>query len=85
MWLPIDDADAGNGAMGVIPRSHVNAQFAYRHSTEAETNVLTLLRVVVPLPLPTQPSEHVTIALDRRPNRLDRLHRGTDNSWFIRE
>ena len=40
VWLAIDDADAGNGAMRVIPRSHVKAQLAYRRSTEAEHNVL---------------------------------------------
>ena len=41
VWLAIDDADAGNGAMRVIPRSHVKAQLAYRRSTEAEHNVLS--------------------------------------------
>ena len=41
VWLAIDDAEAVNGAMRVIPRSHVNAQLAYRHSTEAENNVLS--------------------------------------------
>ena len=41
VWLAIDDADAGNGAMQVIPRSHVNAQLAYRHSTAEENNVLS--------------------------------------------
>ena len=42
VWLAIADADAdaGNGAMRVIPRSHVKAQLAYRRSTEAEHNVL---------------------------------------------
>ena len=39
MWLAVDDADAGNGAMRVIPRCHVKAQLAYRRSTEAEHNV----------------------------------------------
>ena len=41
VWLAIDDADAGNGAMRVIPCSHVKAQLAYRRSTEAEHNVLS--------------------------------------------
>ena len=41
LWLAIDDADAGNGAMQVIPRSHVNAQLAYQRSSEEENNVLS--------------------------------------------
>ena len=41
VWLAIDDADAGNGAMQVIPRSHVNAQLAYRRSSAEENNVLS--------------------------------------------
>ena len=39
-WLAIDDSDVGNGAMQVIPGSHLNAQFAFRDSTEDERNVL---------------------------------------------
>ena len=41
LWLAIDDSDAGNGAMRVIPRSHVNAQLAYRRSHADEHNVLS--------------------------------------------
>ena len=41
VWLAVDDADAGNGAMRVIPCCHVKAQLAYRRSTEAEHNVLS--------------------------------------------
>ena len=41
VWLAIDDANTGNGAMRVIPRSHVNAQLAYQRSTEEENNVLS--------------------------------------------
>ena len=41
VWLAIDDADAGNGAMQVIPRSHVNAQLAYKRSSAEENNVLS--------------------------------------------
>jgi len=41
VWLAIDDSDAGNGAMRVIPRSHVNAQLAYQRSTAEENNVLS--------------------------------------------
>ena len=39
-WLAIDDSDVGNGAMQVIPGSHLNAQVAFRDSTEDERNVL---------------------------------------------
>ena len=39
--MAIDDADAGNGAMQVIPRSHVNAQLAYRRSSAQKNNVLS--------------------------------------------
>ena len=41
VWLAIDDANTGNGAMRVIPRSHVNAQLACQRSTEEENNVLS--------------------------------------------
>ena len=39
-WLAIDDSDLGNGAMQVIPGSHLNAQVAFRDSTADERNVL---------------------------------------------
>ena len=39
-WLAIDDVDLGNGAMQVIPGSHLDAQVAFRDSTAAERNVL---------------------------------------------
>ena len=39
-WLAIDDVDLGNGAMQVIPGSHLNAQVAFRDSAEEERNVL---------------------------------------------
>jgi len=40
VWLAIDDADEENGAMQVIPGSHVHGQIAFEHSTAAEHNVL---------------------------------------------
>ena len=39
-WLAIDDSDLGNGAMQVIPGSHLNAQVEFRDSAEDERNVL---------------------------------------------
>ena len=39
-WLAIDDSDVGNGAMQVIPGSHLNAQVAFRDSAADERNVL---------------------------------------------
>ena len=36
----IDDSDLGNGAMQVIPGSHLNAQVAFRDSADDERNVL---------------------------------------------
>lgn len=39
-WLAIDDVDLGNGAMQVIPGSHLNAQVAFRDSAAEERNVL---------------------------------------------
>lgn len=39
-WLAIDDSDLGNGAMQVIPGSHLNAQVEFRDSTADEHNVL---------------------------------------------
>ncbi|MEM7032966.1 MAG: phytanoyl-CoA dioxygenase family protein [Chloroflexota bacterium] len=40
VWLAIDDADVENGAMQVIPGSHLQAQVAFAESAEAENNVL---------------------------------------------
>ena len=39
-WLAIDDVDLGNGAMQVIPGSHLRAQVEFRDSTADEHNVL---------------------------------------------
>ena len=39
-WLAIDDADIGNGALQIIPRSHLNAQLPFRESAPEENNVL---------------------------------------------
>ncbi|MXV79498.1 MAG: phytanoyl-CoA dioxygenase family protein [Chloroflexi bacterium] len=39
-WLAIDDSDLGNGAMQVIPGSHLKAQVEFRDSTADEHNVL---------------------------------------------
>ncbi len=39
-WLALDDADLANGAMQVIPGSHLNAQVAFEKSSEEEQNVL---------------------------------------------
>ncbi len=39
-WLAIDDVDLGNGAMQVIPGSHLNAQVEFRDSAAEERNVL---------------------------------------------
>ncbi|MBZ0289621.1 MAG: phytanoyl-CoA dioxygenase family protein, partial [Anaerolineae bacterium] len=40
VWLAIDDADLQNGAMQVIPGSHIHGQVAYETSAEGENNVL---------------------------------------------
>lgn len=40
VWLAIDDADLENGAMQVIPRSHLQSQVAFAQSDAAENNVL---------------------------------------------
>ncbi|HJP30247.1 MAG: phytanoyl-CoA dioxygenase family protein [Candidatus Latescibacteria bacterium] len=40
VWLAIDDADVDNGAMTVVPRSHLYEQIAFEHSDVAEKNVL---------------------------------------------
>ena len=39
-WLAIDDSDLGNGAMQVIPGSHLKAQVEFRDSAADEHNVL---------------------------------------------
>lgn len=40
VWLAIDDADEENGAMRVIPRSHLHGQIAFERSAAEENNVL---------------------------------------------
>ncbi|MDA0336904.1 MAG: phytanoyl-CoA dioxygenase family protein [bacterium] len=40
VWLAIDDADVENGAMTVVPRSHLHGQIAFENSDAAEKNVL---------------------------------------------
>lgn len=40
VWLAIDDADAENGAMQVIPGSHRHGQVAFQQSSAEENNVL---------------------------------------------
>ncbi|MBT3343812.1 MAG: phytanoyl-CoA dioxygenase family protein [Gemmatimonadetes bacterium] len=40
VWLAIDDADVENGAMTVIPGSHVHGQIDFDDSTDQEHNVL---------------------------------------------
>jgi ectoine hydroxylase-related dioxygenase (phytanoyl-CoA dioxygenase family) len=42
VWLAIDDADEGNGAMRVIPGSHRLGALPIRRSREDEQNVLSL-------------------------------------------
>lgn len=39
-WLAIDDADLDNGALQIIPRSHLNAQVPFSKSAPEENNVL---------------------------------------------
>jgi len=39
-WLAIDDADAENGCMRFIPRSHLHGHIEYRFSDKTEDNVL---------------------------------------------
>ncbi len=41
VWLAIDDADAENGAMQLIPRSHLSGQIAFEKSAQEERNVLS--------------------------------------------
>ena len=40
VWLAIDDADIGNGAMQVIPQSHLHGQIVFENSRKEEKNVL---------------------------------------------
>lgn len=40
VWLAIDDADAENSALQIIPRSHLNAQVPFQQSAPEENNVL---------------------------------------------
>ena len=40
MWLAIDDAAVENGAMTVIPKSHLHGQIAFERSAAEEKNVL---------------------------------------------
>jgi ectoine hydroxylase-related dioxygenase (phytanoyl-CoA dioxygenase family) len=40
VWLAIDDADAENGGMEVLPGSHLHGQIPFEHSAAAENNVL---------------------------------------------
>ncbi len=40
VWLALDDADTTNGAMQLIPRSHVHGQIAFERSHIDEQNVL---------------------------------------------
>ena len=39
-WLAIDDVDAENGPMTVVPGSHLHGQIPFEHSTAEEQNVL---------------------------------------------
>ena len=40
VWLAVDDADEANGAMQVVPKSHLHGQIDFESSTEEEKNVL---------------------------------------------
>lgn len=40
VWLAIDDTDAENGAMQVVPGSHLHGQIAYETSKKKEANIL---------------------------------------------
>ena len=40
VWLAIDDVTVENGAMAVIPKSHLHGQIAFERSTAEEKNVL---------------------------------------------
>ena len=40
IWLAIDDVDAENGPMTVIPGSHLHGQIPFENSTKSERNVL---------------------------------------------
>jgi non-haem Fe2+, alpha-ketoglutarate-dependent halogenase len=41
VWLAIDDVDAANGCMRVIPGSHIHGHLKFRESDPSEHNVLT--------------------------------------------
>jgi ectoine hydroxylase-related dioxygenase (phytanoyl-CoA dioxygenase family) len=41
VWLAIDDADAENGCMRVIPGTHLHGHIGFRESEAGERNVLT--------------------------------------------
>jgi len=41
VWLAIDDADKANGAMEVLPGSHLHGEVGHRESDATEKNVLT--------------------------------------------
>ncbi len=41
VWLAIDDASVENGAMTVIPKSHLHGQIAFERSSSDEKNVLS--------------------------------------------
>ena len=40
VWLAIDDADAENGAMQIVPGSHLHGQISFEQSRAEENNVL---------------------------------------------
>jgi len=40
VWLAVDDTDLGNGAMQIIPKSHLHGQISFEHSSSQEQNVL---------------------------------------------
>ncbi|MBK34838.1 MAG: phytanoyl-CoA dioxygenase family protein [Gemmatimonadetes bacterium] len=40
VWLAIDDADEANGAMQLVPRSHIHGQIDFEQSAPEEQNVL---------------------------------------------
>ena len=41
VWLAIDDSDRSNGAMQVVPRSHLGAQIPFEESAAEERNFLS--------------------------------------------
>ena len=42
VWLAIDDADEENGAMQIIPRSHLHGQIPFEHASEEENSIVDL-------------------------------------------